>query len=149
MRGFLRQLIFSVYRTWFYLFMVILLVLLAKSSLFAKGWEQLQPGLAIREINEQIPFDNSIVNIHVVRIDPKKFAIKVIDVFGRIRKGRIQFPVYSLREITHMLNPVAIINGGFSSSYSFPFASGLVLENNKIVGRLNEVSTLQNGIFLR
>jgi len=144
---FFGEMIVFIRRRWFLLLILSLLLILPRNDLFAQDWESLKFGISKRTLVVPVSYDNSKIEVNVVRIDPKNFEIKVIDVLGRLRKAKIQYPVYSLREIVKIVKPLVMINGGFSSSYSLPIAAGLVLENNRTVARLNEVSTLQNGIF--
>lgn len=127
--------------------MFFLLSFFPDSAVSAQSWEEFMPGFAKRTITVSLDKDKSRLEITLVRIEPKNWTIKVIDVFGTFSKRKEQVPSYSLRQIVSTLSPQVIINGGFAATYSLPIPAGLLVVDDKIIARLNAESSLQKGIF--
>lgn len=103
-------------------------------------WIVLEPGL------EQTKISEAGYEMSVIRISPAKFNIQVLDSIGYLR-DKLKYPQYCIDEIVDSLRPVAVINGGFSSSFSAPFPAGLLFTNGKTISRMNGKSTVQTGVF--
>lgn len=133
-----------------YIALFSILVTLFSTSLsyisFAQDWEEVVLGIVRKEYNYVLD-DKSKLTINVVRIDPAKWKVQVIDVYGALKKQKGQFYVYSIKELISILKPQVIINGGFTASYSIPIPAGLLVESKKIVTRLNSLSETQTGVF--
>lgn len=125
---------------------VILLFPFLIIELFAQDWQELKPGITTKRYN-YVAEDKSNIDILVARIDPTVWNVRVVNVYGVLNKLKNRFPIYNIRELISLLDTEVIINGGFSAAYSLPLPAGLLVENNKVISRLNISSTTQSGVF--
>jgi uncharacterized protein YigE (DUF2233 family) len=113
---------------------------------FAQGWKELRTG-----IEQQVfvlPQDSgSKLEVNVVRINPAKYAVRVVDTYGTLTRQHVQYPVYTIGQIAPIIKPLVMINGGFASSYTLPIPAGLLVDNNRVVTRLNTLSKTQSGVL--
>lgn len=115
---------------------------------FAQGVTSTTPWNVLEAGIEQttLPLGNDS-SAKIVRIDPKLFTLRVIDVFGTVDNAHIPFSKYSLSEVVDLIKPLALINAGSSASYSLPIATGLLRVAGRDVSHLNPDSDLQTGVF--
>lgn len=87
------------------------------------------------------------VQFEIAQIDPNKMKVQVISVYSFLQGRSKNAPSYNLQELIDKLKPQAIINGGFSASFSIPTPTGLLVSNGKIIYQMNTVGKITNGIF--
>ena len=120
-------------------------IAIPSENLPTQEWIELFPNINGRSFTTILE-DNNPVIINVIRISPVSYQIKIIDVYGNL-KGKEKYSIYNIREIVEDPNPLVVINGGFSPSYSLPLPSGLLIENSKIISPIKKDSKLLSGIF--
>jgi uncharacterized protein YigE (DUF2233 family) len=109
--------------------------------------KQIRDGVQFIKTNHRPKGSSNGITIYIVRVDTEKVDIKVLNNYKVIKSAEKRFPSYSLREISKLLDPVAIINGAFSDSFTIPIPSGLVVQDGEETSPLNMASSLQSGIF--
>lgn len=91
--------------------------------------------------------------VTLLRIETDKIEIEVVVVLDEVENIFYQAPlfretpVYNLEEIVKYKKPLAIINGGYTGTYSYPVPAGLLKRRNTQVTHLNAESKVQDGIF--
>lgn len=121
-------------------------ILFATSQVLAESWKELREGLA--EATFRFPTNQGAeAEIFAVRIDPTFFDVRVIDVYGSLTNNLATSPPFDINAVIGVTNPEVIINGGYSGSFALPIASGLVIDDGRLITRLNTTSPVQSGIF--
>lgn len=110
-------------------------------------WESIHDGVELATFTYRPPDSNSDVILHVVRADTKKTRVMVIDSYTIIKSSKRKYSAYSLRDIQSVTKPIAIINGGFTQSFTLPIAAGLVVSDGRTLAPLNRESRVQSGIL--
>jgi hypothetical protein len=87
------------------------------------------------------------VPVFVVRIDPSRVRISVLDPVLAVSEAGRASGAYSLREMLGIDAPHAVINGGFTGSFTYPLPTGLVRHDRETLSPLNRASRTQSGIF--
>lgn len=110
-------------------------------------WSEIYPGVEYGRTFYSVSETKQIVEIEIIRAKLEKIKIQVHDSFSLVRSSNLKYPAYSLRELDVLLKPIAIINGGFTQSLSFPLPAGLVLEKGQTKAPLNIKSKKQSGVL--
>jgi uncharacterized protein YigE (DUF2233 family) len=102
---------------------------------------QNNPSIVRRNLTKTIQGEK--IEINIAQINPNQVKVRVYSLVSQ------DAPSYTLGELVNKLKPQAAINGGFSSSYSIPTPTGLLVSNGKTLYRMNvnTVNVVTNGIL--
>lgn len=102
---------------------------------------QNNPSIVRRNLTKTIQGEK--IEINIAQINLNQVKVRVYSLVNQ------DVPSYSLGELVDKLKPQAAINGGFSSSYSIPTPTGLLVSNGKTIYRMNvnTVNVITNGIL--
>jgi uncharacterized protein YigE (DUF2233 family) len=117
------------------------------STTVASDWKEVTSGLSVRTDQIAVGASGQNVEINALLINPSLLRTKVVAVHNTINRQKLKFPTYSLRELARVVRPIAIVNGGFSSSYTLPLPSGLLIENQRTIAVINDISKTQSGVL--
>jgi uncharacterized protein YigE (DUF2233 family) len=127
--------------------MTILLVVSFTGITIAQEWQTIARGVEYKKIALPSTKEMSAVNICVVRADATKVKIRTVYTYRISKKYDPRQVSYSLNILSKALKPIALINGGFTASFSFPVPTGLLVDDGKTINNLNSKSKIQTGIF--
>ncbi len=127
----------------------ILIVLAVISFIFLTSASLSSSGIELATINYKPRNSRNEINVNVIKVDRRQNRVVVLDSRWELDKKPISESfIYSLRNLYNTLNPVAIINGGFTASYELPIPVGLIVHDGRTISQINKsTSSLQNGIF--
>jgi hypothetical protein len=110
-------------------------------------WIQLSQSVEVGRTEYTIPEINEKVRFEIIRANPDLVDVKVISSVNLIKRKKRKYAAYSLREIDSILKPLAVINGGYTQSFSYPIPAGLIVIDSKAIMKLNKGSRLQSGVL--
>jgi uncharacterized protein YigE (DUF2233 family) len=125
----------------------ILLVISFPGITIAQGWQRIARGVEYKKIVLPPTKEISAINIYVVRVDATKVKIRTVYTYRTSKRFDPIQVSYSLKTLSEALKPIALINGGFTASFSFPVPTGLLVDDGKTINNLNSKSKIQTGIF--
>lgn len=119
--------------------------LMACSAIVAQNnkWATLQPGLELLEGNFQD--QKQLVKFLLLRCDPTRNEVRVIDTFREIGKGNT-LAAFSVRAVSKKTGALVSLNAGPTASYTLPVPVGLLLVRGKVVNQAN-FRAANGGIF--
>jgi len=97
-------------------------------------WSALRPGLEMEQ--GQFQDHGKSVRVVLLRCDPARNVVRVVDTFHEIGKGNA-LAAFSLREVMMKTGSLLAVNAGTSYSYSLPIPGGLLLTHGKIITPVN------------
>jgi uncharacterized protein YigE (DUF2233 family) len=127
--------------------LALLLPLAAAAPTGAIDWKQIDAGVETAETTIQPDAEAGSIPVFVVRIDPSRVRISVLDPVLAVREAGRASGAYSLREMLGIGTPHAVINGGFTGSFTYPIPTGLVRHAGDTRSPLNAASKTQSGVF--
>ena len=110
-------------------------------------WQAVTPGVEVRKTQHRVPDTETVITLHVVRVDPHLADIVVLDAYSVVSVEGSKYASYSLRDLKRITSAAALINGGFNQSFSLPVSAGLVVQDRVTTSRLNRRSRTQSGVF--
>ena len=125
----------------------LLLAFAAAAPAGAIEWKQIEEGVETTETAIAPDAETGSVPLFIVRIDPAKVRISVLDPVLAVSKAGRASGAFSLREMLGIDAPSAVINGGFTGSFTYPVPTGLVRHAGDTRSPLNAASTTQSGVF--
>lgn len=115
------------------------------SSSFAQNdWTTIRAGLETREAS--FVDNGQTVTLILVRVDPRRNSVRVIDMYHELGKAGGTLAAYSLKEAKRRTGAVIAVNAGSTASYSLPVPVGLLQVGGRIVNRIN-LRALMGGIL--
>ncbi len=110
-------------------------------------WQAVTPGVEFRKARHRVPDSDTVITLHVVRVDSNLARIVVLDTYSVVSASGSKYASYSLRDLKRFTSAVALINGGFSQSLVLPVPAGLVVQDRVTASRLNRIGQTQSGVF--
>src|ERR1700722_1827843 len=92
-------------------------------------WSSIGPGLELAD-GSLVDKEQSVTFI-MIRCDPKKNHVRVIDTFHELRQAN-SFAAFSVREVRSKTRASIVVNAGSTASYSIPAPVGLLQVGGKI-----------------
>lgn len=128
--------------------LVLAIALLPKPASAGPSWGTVAPGVAFASWQATVPGARAPLSVDVVRADRARVRVDVVDVYGTLAgRAASASPRYGLADIAARVHPLALVNGGFTESYSVPLPSGLLVVQGRTVGRANTRSKVQSGLL--
>jgi RHS repeat-associated protein len=100
-------------------------------------WSSIGPGLELAD-GSLIDKDQNVTFI-MIRCDPKKNHVRVIDTFHELRKAN-SFAAFSVREVRNKTGASIVVNAGSTASYSIPAPVGLLQIGGQIRNKPNHLA---------
>ena len=97
-------------------------------------WSTIRPGL--ETFDGSFADHNTKVTFLLLRCDPKKNQVRIIDTFHEVGRGN-SFAAFSVREIQKKTNASLVANAGSTASYSLPAPVGLLEVGGRVISKPN------------
>ncbi|MCG8360588.1 MAG: phosphodiester glycosidase family protein [Kiloniellales bacterium] len=111
------------------------------------GWQPVAPGVEFRRSEHEIAGVEAPATLAVVRADPTRTKVVVLDSYSTVSREGKKYASYSLRELKRIVGAIAVVNGGFGQSFALPVPAGLVVQDGDTISPLNRQSRTQSGVF--
>jgi uncharacterized protein YigE (DUF2233 family) len=98
-------------------------VLCAVTAAGQTKWSSIGPGLEL--VDGSLADKDQSVTFIMIRCDPKKHRVRIIDTFHELRKAN-SFAAFSVREVRNKTGASIVVNAGSTASYSIPAPVGLL-----------------------
>ncbi len=87
--------------------------------------------------------------VNIIKVNRNKNRVVILSSEEELNKKPVSESfIYSVRNLNRILSPVAMINGGFTGSFTFPIPTGLIVHNKRTISSINRAdSFLQGGVF--
>jgi uncharacterized protein YigE (DUF2233 family) len=119
--------------TWFLILSLPLTVAAAGQT----KWSAIAPGLELAD--GSLTNKDQRVTFIMVRCDPKRNRVRIIDTFHELRKAN-SFAAFSVREVRNKTGASIVVNAGSTASYSLPAPVGLLQIGGNIRSKPNQLA---------